>query len=146
MNMKLEVVMVPVSDVDRAKDFYKKLGFREDIDLAGDGFRVVQFTPSGSAASIFIGRGITTAAPGSAAGLVLVVDDIEAAYRELTDKGIAAEPVFHDKGGLFYHAHKQIHEAGPDPERNSYSSFTAFTDPDGNGWVVQEITKRLPGR
>jgi catechol 2,3-dioxygenase-like lactoylglutathione lyase family enzyme len=146
MNMKLEVIMVPVSDVDRAKDFYAKAGFREDIDLVGDTFRVVQFTPPGSRASIFIGKGITPAEPGSAQGMVLVVDDIEAAHEELAGKGIEVEPIFHDKDGLFYHVHKQIREAGPDPEHKSYSSFTAFTDPDGNGWIVKEITQRLSGR
>jgi len=146
MNMKLEVIILPVSDVDRAKDFYTKLGFREDIDLKGEGTRVVQFTPPGSGASIFIGKGITTATPGSVQGLVLVVDDIEAAHKELVDKGIEVEKVFHDSNGLFFHATKKITMPGVDPERKSYSSFTAFTDPDGNGWIVQEVKERLPGR
>jgi catechol 2,3-dioxygenase-like lactoylglutathione lyase family enzyme len=144
--MKLEVVTVPVSDVDEAKDFYTRLGFREDIDLKGDGFRVVQFTPPGSKASIFIGDGITASAAGSVQGLVLVVDDIEAAHQDLVAKGIEVSDVFHDPNGLFYYAHKKITMPGVDPEHKSYSSFAAFTDPDGNGWIVQEIKQRLPGR
>jgi catechol 2,3-dioxygenase-like lactoylglutathione lyase family enzyme len=146
MDMKLEVITVPVSDVDRAKAFYKQLGFREDIDLMGDDFRVVQYTPPGSAASIFIGTNITTAAPGSAQGLVLVVDDIGAAHQNLIDKGIETTDIFHDPGGLFYHVTKTIQNPGPEPENKSYNSFIAFVDPDGNGWIVQEITERLPGR
>jgi catechol 2,3-dioxygenase-like lactoylglutathione lyase family enzyme len=145
MDMKLEVVMVPVSDVDRAKDFYKKLGFREDIDT-GDEIRVVQFTPPGSTASIFIGKGITPTEPGSLQGLILVVDDIEAAHDELMSKGINVTEIFHGPSGLFYHASKQIREPGIDPNRQSYFSFTAFSDPDGNGWIVQEVRERLPGR
>lgn len=146
MDMRLEVVMVPVSDVDRAKSFYKKLGFREDIDLVTDDYRVVQLTPPGSTASIFIGKGITTTKPGSLQGLVLVVDDIAAAHDDLVSKGIEVEQVFHDPNGLFYQVAKTVREPGPDPEHASYKSFTAFSDPDGNGWIIQEITKRLPGR
>jgi catechol 2,3-dioxygenase-like lactoylglutathione lyase family enzyme len=146
MNMKLEIVYVPVSDVDRAKEFYKKLGFREDIDLKGDTFRLVQYTPPGSSASIFVGTGITSTPPGSAQGLILVVDDIEAAHQELIDNGIDAEQVFHDPDGLFYHITKTVKQPGRHPEGKSYSSFTAFSDPDGNGWLVQEVTERLPGR
>jgi catechol 2,3-dioxygenase-like lactoylglutathione lyase family enzyme len=146
MNMKLEVINLPVSDVDRAKEFYTKLGFREDIDLKGAGFRVVQFTPPGSEASIFIGEGITTAAPGSVQGLVLVVDDIEAAHQDLVAKGIEVKEVFHDSNGLFYYVNKKITMPGVDPDHKSYSSFTAFTDPDGNGWIIQEVKERLPGR
>jgi catechol 2,3-dioxygenase-like lactoylglutathione lyase family enzyme len=146
MDMKLEVVMVPVSDVDRAKEFYQRLGFREDIDLKGEGLRLVQFTPPGSHASIFIGTGITTTEPGSLQGLVLIVDDIDAAYDDLVGKGIDAVEVFHDGDGLFYHVKKQIKEPGRHPEDKSYFSYTAFTDPDGNGWIVQEVKDRLPGR
>lgn len=146
MDMKLEVIMVPVSDVDRAKNFYKKLGFREDIDLIKDDFRVVQFTPKGSNASIFIGKGITPTKPGSLQGLILVVDDIVAAHDDLVSKGIEVEQIFHDPNWLTYLVNKTVKEPGPDPDHKSYGSFTAFNDPDGNGWIVQEITKRLPGR
>lgn len=146
MNMKLEVVILPVSDVDRAKDFYTELGFREDIDYSDGDFRVVQFTPPGSAASIFFGKGLVTAEPGSVKGLVLVVDDIEAAYDELTSKGIEVEEIFHGPKGLAYYADKTAREPGIEPDRKSYFSFTAFSDPDGNGWIVQEIRERLPGR
>ena len=146
MDMKLEVVMVPVSDVDRAKEFYTKLGFREDIDLPLGDVRVVQFTPPGSTASFFIGTGITTTPPGSLQSLVLVVDDIEAAHAELADKDIEVTDIFHDAAGLFYHTTKRITDPGPHPEHKSYSSFLAFTDPDGNGWIVQEVRERLPGR
>jgi catechol 2,3-dioxygenase-like lactoylglutathione lyase family enzyme len=146
MDMKLEVIMLPVSDVDRAKDFYKKLGFREDIDISSGERRVAQFTPPGSAASIFIGKNITTAKPGSIQGLILVVDDVEAAYKELVDKGIEMEEIFHGAGGLFYHTDKTGVEPGPDPKHTSYFSFTAFKDPDGNGWIIQEVKERLPGR
>jgi catechol 2,3-dioxygenase-like lactoylglutathione lyase family enzyme len=107
---------------------------------------VVQFTPPGSGAAIFIGKGITRAEPGSYKGLVLVVDDIEAAYKDLKDKGVDVVDIFHGEGGLLYHFDKNLVEPGVDPDRTSYRSFTAFTDPDGNGWIVQEITERLPGR
>jgi catechol 2,3-dioxygenase-like lactoylglutathione lyase family enzyme len=145
MEMKLEVIMLPVSDVDKAKEFYKKLGFREDIDTGGES-RVVQFTPPGSGASIFIGNSLTGAEPGSVKGLVLVVDDIEAAHKELTDKEVEVTQIFHGPAGLFYYADNNSGEIGPEPERQSYFSFTAFSDPDGNGWLVQEVTTRLPGR
>ena len=146
MDMKLEVVMLPVSDVDRAKDFYQQLGFREDIDTGDEAFRIVQFTPPGSAASIFIGNGITDAEPGSAQGLVLVVDDIQAAHDELVSSGIEVTDVFHDARGLAYHTYNKVQQPGPSPNHMSYGSFVAFSDPDGDGWIVQEITKRLPGR
>lgn len=147
MDMKLEVLVVPVSDVDRAKAFYKSLGFREDIDhVAGKGFRVVQFTPPGSEASIIIGEGITEARPGSALGLQLVVTDIEAARAELIGRGIDVGEVFHDKGGIFYHLGTQWQVIGPEPNRSDYGSFARFTDPDGNGWVLQEVRQRAPGR
>jgi catechol 2,3-dioxygenase-like lactoylglutathione lyase family enzyme len=147
MEMKLEVVVVPVSDVDRAKAFYGSLGWREDIDhVAGEDFRVVQFTPPGSEASIIIGQGITSAAPGSARGLQLVVTDIEAARTELVGRGVDVGVVFHDKGGIFYHLANEWLVPGPAPDRGSYGSFARFEDPDGNGWVVQEVTKRAPGR
>jgi catechol 2,3-dioxygenase-like lactoylglutathione lyase family enzyme len=147
VDMKLEVVVVPVADVDRAKGFYQALGWRLDADFAGsEGFRVVQLTPPGSACSIIFGSEITSAAPGSAQGLQLVVTDIDAARAELIAHGAAASEVFHDAGGVFYHAGSQGRVTGPAPDHQSYGSFISFSDPDGNGWLVQEITTRLPGR
>lgn len=147
MDLKLEVVVVPVSDVDRAKAFYTKLGFREDIDFVhSDDYRVVQFTPPGSAASIILGTGITEAAPGSLDSLQLVVDDIVAAREELTGRGIDVSEVFHDETGIFHHAGTAGRVAGPDPARGSYGSFASFEDPDGNRWIVQEVTQKAPGR
>ncbi|HEY2643907.1 MAG TPA: VOC family protein [Galbitalea sp.] len=145
--MRLEVVVIPVSDVDRAKAFYQSLGWRLDADFAGeDGFRVVQFTPPGSACSVIFGAELTTAEPGSADGLQLVVDDIEAARTELVAAGVGASEVFHDAGGVFHHAGLSHRASGPAPEGKSYGSFVSFNDPDGNGWYVQEVTTRLPGR
>ena len=147
MDMKLEVVVLPVSDVDRAEDFYKKLGWRLDADfVASADFRVVQLTPPGSPASVIFGTGVTSAAPGSAQGLHLVVTDIEAARAELAAHGVDVSEVFHDAGGVFHHAGSEGRVPGPDPDRNSYASFASFSDPDGNGWTLQEITTRLPGR
>ncbi|WP_217709061.1 VOC family protein [Nonomuraea rhodomycinica] len=145
--MRLEVVVVPVADVDRSKDFYKALGWREDADVGGrDGFRVVQLTPPGSACSLIFGAGITSAVPGSAQGLYLVVDDIDAARAELVERGAEVSEVFHDAGGVFHHAGTDERVPGPAPERQSYGSFASFSDPDGNGWLLQEVTTRLPGR
>ncbi|MCK2221820.1 VOC family protein [Actinomadura sp. ATCC 31491] len=145
--MKLEVVVVPVADVDRAKDFYTGLGWRLDADVATDGdFRVVQVTPPGSPASVIFGSSVTAQAPGTAQGLHLVVDDIEAAHAELQRLGAGPSEVFHDAGGVFHHAGTDARVPGPDPERGSYGSFLSFSDPDGNGWVLQEVTTRLPGR
>lgn len=147
MDMKFEVAVLPVADVDRAKHFYKTLGWREDADFIGENdFRVVQLTPPGSAASVIFGTGVTAAAPGSAQGLHLVVADIEAARAELAGHGVRISEVFHDAGGVFHHAGTEARVSGPDPDRRSYASFVSFTDPDGNGWVLQEITTRLPGR
>jgi catechol 2,3-dioxygenase-like lactoylglutathione lyase family enzyme len=147
VDMKLEVVVVPVSDVDRAKGFYESLGWRLDADFSGDGgFRVVQLTPPGSACSIILGSGVTSAEPGSAEGLQLVVSDIEAARAELVDLGVEVSEVFHDAGGVFHHAGTEARAPGPDPEHKSYGSFTSFSDPDGNGWFLQQVTTRLPGR
>lgn len=147
MDMKLEVVVVPVSDVDRAKRFYEMLGWRMDIDhIASKDFRVVQLTPPGSECSIIIGTGITSAAPGSLDGLQLVVDDIEAARSDLVDRGADVGEVFHDAGGVFHHAGTEGRVAGPDPARGDYASFASFSDPDGNGWVLQEVRTRAPGR
>jgi catechol 2,3-dioxygenase-like lactoylglutathione lyase family enzyme len=145
--MKLEVVVLPVSDVDRAKSFYLSLGWRLDADFAGDGgFRVVQVTPQGSACSVIFGSGLTDAAPGSTDGLQLVVTDIEAARAELTSQGVDVSDVFHDAGGVFHHAGEGNRAPGPAPEHKSYGSFVSFSDPDGNRWYIQEITTRRPGR
>ena len=141
VDMKLEVALIPVSDVDRAKKFYTKLGWRLDDDIVmGNDFRVVQFTPPGSGSSISFGKGVTEAAPGSFRG-GLIVTDIEAAHREFVARGINASEVFH--GSPFSPAGRI---SGPDPERQSYRSYIAFEDPDGNAWIVQEVTRRLPGR
>jgi catechol 2,3-dioxygenase-like lactoylglutathione lyase family enzyme len=145
--MKLEVVVVPVSDVDRAKGFYASLGWRLDADFPGEGgFRVVQLTPPGSACSIIFGSEVTSAAPGSAEGLQLTVTDIEAARAELVERGVEVSEVFHDAGGVFHHAGGKARTPGQAPDHKSYGSFVSFSDPDGNGWFVQEVTTRLPGR
>ncbi|MFB7330544.1 VOC family protein [Streptomyces adustus] len=147
MDMKLEVVVVPVSDVDRAKEFYMALGWRLDADVVtGEDFRVVQVTPPGSPASVIFGTSVTDQAPGSARGLHLIVDDIDAARDELKRRGAEPSEVFHDAGGVFHHAGTDARVPGPDPQRSSYGSFLSFSDPDGNGWILQEITTRLPGR
>ncbi len=147
MEFKLEVVVIPVSDVDRAKDFYLSLGWRLDADFAGpDGFRVVQVSPPGSRCSVIFGADLTSAAPGTADGLQLVVDDVTAAREELLGKGVDVSEVFHDGGGVFHHAGEKGRVAGLAPEGASYGSFVSFSDPDGNGWYVQEVTTRLPGR
>ncbi len=147
LDMKLEVIVIPVSDADRAKEFYTRLGWRQDADLAtSDEFRVLQFTPPGSGTSIIFGTGLSAAAPGSVQGLHLVVSDIEAARAALVQRGVDVSEVFHDVGGVFHHAGTAGRVPGPDPHRNSYGSFASFEDPDGNGWVFQEITTRLPGR
>ncbi|MFF7751699.1 VOC family protein [Streptomyces sp. NPDC007971] len=147
MEYGLEVVVIPVGDVDRAKDFYQGLGWREDADFAtGEDFRVVQMTPPGSPASVIFGKGVTSAAPGSAHGMMLVVEDIEAARADLTAHGAPVSGVFHDAGGVFHHAGTRARVDGRAPDGQSYSSFLSFDDPDGNGWFVQEVTARLPGR
>ena len=147
MDYKLEVIVLPVSDVDRASAFYQRLGWRLDADVTTDPkFRVVQLTPPGSPASIIFGTGLTNAVPGSSQGLHLVVDDIEAAHDELAGKGVDVSEVFHDAGGVFHHAGTEARVPGPAPERGSYGSFASFSDPDGNGWILQEVTARLPGR
>jgi catechol 2,3-dioxygenase-like lactoylglutathione lyase family enzyme len=141
VDMKLEVQVIPVSDVDRSRQFYERLGWRLDDDVAPlDGLRIVQFTPPGSGASVTFGTGLTTAVPGSAEG-GLIVSDIEAAHHELADHGIDASEVWH--GPPFP---PEARQPGPDPERASYGSFFSFADPDGNTWLVQEVTTRLPGR
>lgn len=147
MNMKLEVVVLPVSDVDRAKDFYQTLGWRMDADFTPEqDYRVVQMTPPGSAASVIFGTGVTTAEPGSTQGLYLVVSDIDAARADLLERGVDVGDVFHDATGIFNHSGVSARVAGPDPQRSSYASFATFADPDGNAWVLQEITERAPGR
>ena len=141
VDMHLEVDIIPVSDVDRAKEFYQRLGWRLDQDAAPlPGLRIVQFTPPGSAASVTFGTGLTTAAPGSAEG-GLIVSDIVAAHDELAGRGIDVSEIWH--GPPFP---VEARQPGPDPERTSYGSFCSFTDPDGNTWLVQEVTTRLPGR
>ena len=143
---KLEVVVVPVSDVDQAKEFYGRLGWRLDADIVrGDDFRVVQFTPPGSGCSIQFGTNIASAAPGSAQSLYLIVPDIEAAREELLARGVEVSEAFHEgaPGARFHDAGRVT---GPTPDRATYDSFAAFSDPDGNGWLLQEITTRLPGR
>ena len=147
VDMKLEVLVIPVSDVDRAKRFYAGLGWRLDADfVTGDDFRVVQFTPPGSPCSIIFGTGVTSAVPGSAQGLHLVVSDIEAARAELVDRGVEVSELFHDAGGVFHRDGLEGRVSGPDAKRRSYASFASFSDPDGNGWLFQEVTVRLPGR
>ncbi|WP_336212234.1 VOC family protein [Nonomuraea sp. LPB2021202275-12-8] len=148
MDVKLEVVMVPVADVDRSKTFYKALGWREDADVAaGDDFRAVQLTPPGSGCSVIFGHGVTSAAPGSSQGLYLIVNDIDAARSELIDRGVDVSEVFHDAGGGLPEAGTEERRvSGPAPDRRSYFSFASFSDPDGNGWILQEVTTRLPGR
>jgi catechol 2,3-dioxygenase-like lactoylglutathione lyase family enzyme len=147
MGMKLEVLVIPVSDVDRAKAFYEKLGFRLDIDyVANEDFRVLQFTPPGSEASIIFGKGITPARHGSTDSLVLAVDDIDAARANLIARGVEVSEVFHYAGGPFNNTGENPRVGGRDPQGRSYYSFASFSDPDGNGWLLQEITTRLPGR
>jgi catechol 2,3-dioxygenase-like lactoylglutathione lyase family enzyme len=147
MDMKLEVLIVPVSDVDRAKAFYEKLGFRLDIDyVANEDFRILQFTPPGSEASIIFGKGITPARRGSADSLVLAVDDIDAARGDLIARGVEVSEVFHYAAGPFNNAVENSRVGGRDPQGRSYYSFASFEDPDGNGWLLQEVPTRLPGR
>ena len=147
MSMKLEVVVLPVSDVDLAKSFYVGLGWRLDADFAtGDEFRVVQLTPPGSPASIIFGTGITSAEPGSIDALQLTVSDIDRARAELIGGGADVSEVFHDAGGVFHHAGLEARVAGPADDHADYGSFASFSDPDGNGWMLQEISKRLHGR
>jgi catechol 2,3-dioxygenase-like lactoylglutathione lyase family enzyme len=153
IDMKLEIVVIPVSDVDRAKAFYAGLGWRLDADFAaGDGsFRVIQFTPPGSGCSVIFGKNVTAAAPGSAQGLYLIVSDLEAARAELIGHGVAVSKAFHGSADTYTGPDEpflfgRLRVGGPDPGHGSYRSFASFSDPDGNGWLFQEITARLPGR
>jgi catechol 2,3-dioxygenase-like lactoylglutathione lyase family enzyme len=149
---KLEVIVIPVSDVDRAKEFYVRLGWRLDADFAsGEDFRVIQFTPPGSACSVIFGKNVTAAAPGSAQGLYLIVSDIEAARDALLGRGVKISKVFHGAGNAYAGTDEPYlfgrqRVSGRDPEHGSYRSFASFSDPDGNGWLFQEVTTRLPGR
>ena len=152
VDMKFEIVVIPVSDVDRAKRFYGGLGWRLDADFAsGDDWRAIQFTPPGSGCSVIFGKNVTAAPPGSAQGLYLIVSDIEAARKELSDHGVELSGVFHDGGGVYTGTDEpylfgRVRVSGPDPERRTYRSYASFSDPDGNGWLLQEVTARLPGR
>ena len=147
VDLKLEVVVIPVADVDRAKRFYDRLGWRVDADVAsGDDWRLVQLTPPGSPCSVMFGKGFTTAVPGSVQGTFLVVDDVETARRELIEHDVAVSEVFHFAGGLIRVAGTNGRSAGPDPEGRSYYSFASFRDPDGNSWLLQEVKTRLSGR
>jgi catechol 2,3-dioxygenase-like lactoylglutathione lyase family enzyme len=148
VEMKLEVDIIPVADVDRAKRFYAGLGWRIDADFAppGEDFRVVQLTPPGSECSIIFGKGVTSAAPGSTQGLMLIVADIEAARAELIGQGVEVSEVFHDAAGVFPRAGEKGRARGPDPQGRSYRTWASFRDPDGNGWLLQEVKTRLPGR
>ena len=151
-DMKLEIVVIPVSDVDRAKRFYGGLGWRLDADYAsGDDYRVIQFTPPGSGCSVIFGKNVTGAAPGSVQGVYLIVSDIEAARTELLGRGVEVSEVFHGAADVYAgpdepYLFGRIRVRGRDPDRRSYRSFASFRDPDGNGWLFQEITARLPGR
>lgn len=146
IDMKLEVVMLGVSDVDRAKGFYENLGWRLDIDIAHGDFRGVQMTPPNSETSIIFGKGITAPAPGATQNLVLAVDDVDVARNDLTARGVNVSEVFHYAAGPFNNTVENPRAAGRDPEGRSYFSFASFADPDGNSWLLQEITARLPGR
>ncbi|MBX4865011.1 glyoxalase [Rhizobium sophorae] len=152
VDTKLEVVVIPVSDVDRAKRFYDGLGWRLDADFTNNAdFRVIQFTPPGSGCAIIFGKNVTAAAPGSAQGLYLIVSDIEAARRDLIARGVEVSEVFHDAAGVYAgkdepYLFGRLRIAGRDPDHRSYRSFASFKDPDGNGWLFQEVTTRLPGR
>ena len=152
LDLKLEIVVIPVSDVNRAKEFYAQLGWRLDADFdSGKDFRVIQFTPPGSGCSIIFGENVTAAPPGSVQGLYLIVSDIQAARAELLDKGVAISEVFHDSAGEYAGTDEpylfgRLRVSGPAAERASYHSFASFHDPDCNGWLLQEVTTRLPGR
>jgi catechol 2,3-dioxygenase-like lactoylglutathione lyase family enzyme len=147
VDLKIEVVVLPVSDVDRAKRFYESLGWRLDADFTnGEDWRLVQMTPPGSPSSVMFGKGFTTDVPGSVQGTFLVVDDVEAARAELIGHGVNVSEVFHFDGSLLRAAGTKGRVPGPDPEGRSYFSFASFSDPDGNGWLLQQVKARLPGR
>ena len=151
VDMKFEIVVIPVSDVDRAKEFYAKLGWRLDADFDnGKDFRIAQVTPPGSGCSVIFGKNVTAAAPGSAQGLYLIVSDLQAARKALLDRGVQVSEVFHNEGVYTgtdeTYLFGRVRVSGPDPEHRSYRSFASFKDPDGNGWLFQELTHRAPGR
>jgi catechol 2,3-dioxygenase-like lactoylglutathione lyase family enzyme len=152
IDMKLEVIVIPVSDFDRAKEFYANLGWRLDAEFgSGDDFRIIQFTPPGSGASVIFGKSVTAATPGSAQGLYLVVSDLDAARKDLLARGVKVSEVFHGAADKYIGSDQpylfgRIRISGPDPEHRTYRSFASFSDPDGNGWLLQEVTARLPGR
>jgi catechol 2,3-dioxygenase-like lactoylglutathione lyase family enzyme len=152
VDMKLEVIVIPVADIERSKNFYSRLGWRLDAEFtSGNDFHILQFTPPGSGASVIFGKNVTAAVPGSVQGLYLVVSDVEAVRKELLTRGIAVSDVFHHEGNVhtgpdepyLFGRHRT---SGPDPKRRSYQSYASFKDPDGNGWLLQEVTARLPGR
>jgi catechol 2,3-dioxygenase-like lactoylglutathione lyase family enzyme len=151
VDMKFEIAVIPVADVDRAKEFYARLGWRLDADFAAADWRVIQFTPPGSPTSVIFGKNVTAAKPGSAQGLYLIVSDLEAARKDLLDRGIKVSEPFHPEGDVHVgndepYLFGRVRTKGLDPARSSYRSYASFNDPDGNGWVFQEITTRLPGR
>jgi catechol 2,3-dioxygenase-like lactoylglutathione lyase family enzyme len=152
IDMKFEIVVIPVSNVDRAKEFYARLGWRLDAEYdSGKDFRIMQFTPPGSGCSVIFGKNVTAAAPGSAQGLYLVVSNIAAAREELRSRGVEISEVFHDEAGVYAGTDEPYlfgrhRVSGEDPDHRSYRSFASFHDPDGNGWLLQEVTTRLPGR
>jgi catechol 2,3-dioxygenase-like lactoylglutathione lyase family enzyme len=151
IDMKLEIVVIPVADVDRAKAFYTKLGWRLDADFASGDFRVIQFTPHGSGCSVIFGKNVTAAKPGSAQGMYLIVSDIDAARADLLNRGVEVSETFHGASDAYVgpdepYLFGTVRVKGPDPQRGSYRSFASFRDPDGNGWIFQELTTRLPGR
>ena len=146
VDMKLEIVLVPVSDVDRAKRFYRDLGWRLDLDYTtGNDYRVIQFTPPGSECSIMVGKNITTASPGSLQDVHLIVADVEVACADLRQRGVEVSGPFHEAGGVFHHAGSRHRLRGLRARRESYASYASFNDPDGNGWILQEVTARLSG-
>jgi catechol 2,3-dioxygenase-like lactoylglutathione lyase family enzyme len=145
-DMMLEVVVLPVSDVDRAKRFYANLGWRLDMDFAAsDAYRVIQFTPPASSCSIIFGKGVTAAAPGSSQGLHLIVSNVEATRIKLRERGVEVSEPFYDTGGVFHHIDGECRADGVHPHRGSYGTYASFKDPDGNSWFFQEVTVRLPG-
>jgi catechol 2,3-dioxygenase-like lactoylglutathione lyase family enzyme len=147
MELKLEIVVIPVSDVDRSKAFYERIGFRLDADFSTDkGLRVVQLTPPGSEASIIFGERLTTAEPGSLQGLHLVTSDLAAARAELVERGAEVSELWHDADGIFHWAGEQNRVPGPHPATDSYGTYVSFSDPDGNGWIIQQVVTRAPGR
>ena len=147
MDLKLEIVVLPVADADRSKEFYEKLGFRLDADFTTErGLRVIQVTPPGSEASIIFGDQLTSAAPGSVQGLHLITSDVAQARAELAERGADISEVWHDEDGIFHWADGAHRVDGPHPVNDSYSSYASFSDPDGNGWILQQVVTRLPGR